>query len=87
MAPESLEEFPCLYTFKIFGRESATFAERVRVIIAETLGPVPSEAVSARASSGGKYLSLTIVVRVETQAQLERVYQDLRADPAVLLYI
>ena len=34
-----------IYTFKIFGRRSDTFVERVREIIAATLGAVPPDAV------------------------------------------
>lgn len=81
------EQFPCLYTFKIFGRRSEGFAEKVRAIIAATLGVVPRDAVSLRESSQGRYVSVTVVMRVETQSQLERVYADLRAEKEVLLYI
>ena len=79
------EQFPCLYTFKIFGRSSEGFAEKVRAIVAATLGAVPSEAVTLRESSQGRYVSVTVVIRVETQNQLERVYADLRAEEEVLL--
>jgi putative lipoic acid-binding regulatory protein len=80
-------QFPCSYTFKIFGRRSDTFAERVREIIAATLGAVPSDALRVRESSGGRYLSVTVEIEVESRGQLERVYADLRAEEQVLLYI
>jgi len=83
----TLEQFPCLYTFKIFGRRSDTFVERVRDILSATLGALPRDAVSVRESSRGRYVSVTVLARVEDQAQLERVYADLRADDEVLLYI
>ena len=86
-AADSLEQFPCLYTFKVFGRRSDTFVDRVRQIIGDTLGLVPLDAVSVRESSQGRYVSVTVLIRVETRAQLERVYSDLRADEQVLLYI
>jgi uncharacterized protein len=84
---DSLEQFPCFYTFKIFGRSSATFVERVREIIAATLGTVPLDAVKVRESSRGRYLSVTVLIRVDSRSQLERVYADLRAEDQVLLYI
>lgn len=87
MNEASLERFPCVYTFKVFGRRSDTFVERVREIIGGTLGSVPGDAVSVRESSRGRYLSVTVLVRVDTRGQLERVYADLRADEQVLLYI
>ena len=81
------EQFPSIYTFKIFGRRSDTFVDRVREIIAATLGAVPLDAVKVRQSSHGRYLSVTVLIRVESRSQLERVYADLRAEEAVLLYI
>jgi putative lipoic acid-binding regulatory protein len=86
-ASATLEQFPCVYTFKIFGRRSDHFAERVGAIIAATLGSVPYDALTTRESSGGRYLSVTVLARVESRAQLERVYADLRAEDEVLLYI
>jgi putative lipoic acid-binding regulatory protein len=83
----TLEQFPCLYTFKVFGRRTDTFAERVRDILSATLGTLPHDAVSVRESSRGRYLSVTVLARVEDRSQLERVYADLRADDEVLLYI
>ena len=82
-----LEQFPTFYTFKIFGRQSATFAERVREIVSATLGPVPLDSTKVRESARGRYLSVTIVVHVQSRAQLEQVYRDLRAEEQVLLYI
>ena len=85
--PIELEQFPCVYTFKIFGRTSETFAERVRQIVAATLGPVPLDGMKVRESARGRYLSVTIVAHVTNRAQLEQVYRDLRDEPEVLLYI
>ncbi len=82
-----LQPFPGEYTFKIFGRPSPTLVGRITAILAATLGPVPAQAVSVRASHQGGYLSVTIVVWVEAQGQLETVYTQLKAEPEVLLYI
>jgi putative lipoic acid-binding regulatory protein len=84
---ECLEQFPCIYTFKIFGRRSDTFVARVRAIVAATLGAVPLDALKVRESSRGRYLSVTVLIRVESRSQLECVYADLRAEEQVLLYI
>jgi putative lipoic acid-binding regulatory protein len=84
---DTLQTFPCEYTFKIFGRQSDSFVGRVEAIVAATFGPLARGAVSERASSGGKYLSVTIVQWVERKEQLEEVYAALKAEPEVLLYI
>ncbi|MFN8642004.1 MAG: DUF493 domain-containing protein [Candidatus Binatia bacterium] len=80
-------DLPGEYTFKIFGRQSATFVERVSVILARTFGTLGPEAVSVRTSSGERYLSVSVVVWVEERRQLEAAYADLKAEPEVLLYI
>jgi putative lipoic acid-binding regulatory protein len=85
--PIGAEEFPCQYTFKVFGRASDTLVERVSGIIAATLGPLPADAVRVRESRQGRYLSVTVDVRVDSRSQLEQVYTDLRAESEVLLYI
>ncbi len=82
-----LEQFPCFYTFKIFGRHDPVFVERVRTIIGDHLGVVPLDSIKVRASARGRYLSVTLCTRVESRALLERVYTDLHAEPTVLLYI
>jgi hypothetical protein len=87
MSPADHDAFPCDYTFKVFGRRSDAFVNRVREIIGDTLGAVPADAVSVRESSRGRYVSVTVLIRVESRHQLERVYADLRADEHVLLYI
>lgn len=87
MSEPTLEQFPCYYTFKIFGRCNDTFVERVRAVIGETLGPVPLDSIKTRASAGGRYLSVSVYIWVASRDQLERVYTDLRAEKEVLLYI
>jgi putative lipoic acid-binding regulatory protein len=87
MSDQLEQQFPGDYTFKIFGRQSATFVERVTEIIAGTFGALPADAVSVRSSSAQRYLSVTVTVWVEDRRQLEEVYPMLKAEPEVLLYI
>jgi putative lipoic acid-binding regulatory protein len=84
---DTLQTFPCFYTFKVFGRQSDTFVARVLEVVGATLGQVPVDSVKVRESQHGRYLSVTVYTRVETRDQLERVYTDLRAEDDVLLYI
>ena len=80
-------ELPGEYTFKVFGRQSPTFVERVSAIITRTFGILDPEAVSVRASSAQRYVSVSIVVWVDDRRQLEEAYAELKAEPEVLLYI
>lgn len=83
----SLLELPGEYTFKVFGRQSPTFVERVAAILTRTFGVLPPEAVSVRSSSAQRYVSVSVVVWVEDRGQLEAAYAELKAEPEVLLYI
>ena len=87
MSDEPAQVFPGEYVFKIFGRQSPTFVERVSAIVGGTFGELGPDAVSVRQSSGQNYLSVTIVVWVNDRSQLEQVYTELKAEPEVLLYI
>ena len=78
---------PDVYMFKVFGRRSEAFVERVRAIVAAHCGPVPLDSMKVRESARGRYVCVTILVAVRDRGQLERVYADLRADEQVLLYI
>jgi putative lipoic acid-binding regulatory protein len=82
-----LQAFPCFYTFKIFGRRSDRFAEHVRLILCETFGHIGLDSVKVRESAGRRYMSVSIITRVETRAQLKRVYADLHDDEDVLFCI
>jgi putative lipoic acid-binding regulatory protein len=85
--PVELEAFPCFYTFKIFGKTTESFVERVREIVGATLGTIPLDSVKVRESAKGRYLSITLVAYVHSRSQLEEVYADLRGEEQVLLYI
>ena len=87
MSDEVQLELPGEYTFKIFGRQSPTFVERVSAIITRTFGVLEPEAVAVRASSAQRYVSISIVVWVDERPQLEQAYAELKAEPEVLLYI
>ena len=83
----SLQEFPCLYTFKIFGRQSDTFVDRVREIVSGHLGTVPLDCTNVRESNGGRYLSVTIEIQVRSRELLKLVYEDLHGEEEVLFCI
>jgi uncharacterized protein len=76
-------EYPLDYTFKIMGLAAADFEAHARALVERTLGLEAME-VRLRASAGGKYHSVSVVVRLETPAQRLAVYVALRADARVV---
>jgi uncharacterized protein len=80
---QTLLEFPCDFPIKIMGERRDDF---VRVMIAIVQRHAPdfvAETVAMRASSGGKYLSVTCTIRATSKPQLDALYRELTAHPLV----
>ena len=79
-----LLEYPLDYPFKVIGLAADDFAAHVRALVQ---GAVPGGAIGEpelRPSSGGKYLSVTVTVTLESEARRLAIYQALRGDPRVV---
>lgn len=85
---EEIWDFPHTMTLKVFG-DAATppggvaLADLVCAILVRHLGDFSPHALTARASSGGKYLAVSIEIVVHNRDQVEGIYRDLRAEPRV----
>jgi putative lipoic acid-binding regulatory protein len=82
-----LVEYPLDYTFKIMGRAGDDFAEYARRLVARVVGDAPAERVRVRASSGGKYHSVSVPVWLVSEEQRRAVYQALYEDERVVYYL
>ena len=80
---ESLIEFPCDFPIKVMGEMRDDFAETIIAEIHKQLPDFDSSRVEMRASSGGKYISLTCTVHVTSRPQLDNIYRALTAHPLV----
>lgn len=76
--------YPLEYPFKIMGLAADDFAEHARRLVARVVADVPAERVTARASGGGKYLSVTVVVVLRSEEERVAVYAALKADARVV---
>ncbi len=85
MTSEGVLGFPCLYTFKVFGRCSESFPDNVRAVIAANAGTVPVDSVKIRRSQHGAYLCVSVVTHLHSRGQLDRIYADLQARDDILL--
>jgi putative lipoic acid-binding regulatory protein len=77
--------FPCEFPIKIFGIASDQFEDAVLKIIKKYNPDLPDNAINKRPSKDGKYFALTVLVNVDSQEKLDRIYQDLTASPLVLM--
>ena len=74
---ESLLKFPCEFPVKALGQHRTEFDLLVVEIIRRHVSEISEGAVKSRLSSGGKYISVTVTIRAQSQQQLDAIYQDL----------
>lgn len=80
---ETLLEFPCEFPLKIMGETKEGFAEAIVEIVQRHAPGFSAKDVEMRASSGGKYLSLTCTVTAFSKQQLDDLYRELTSHPMV----
>ncbi|WP_120796654.1 YbeD family protein [Thiocapsa rosea] len=86
-ASEPVFVFPCRFPIKAMGRADGHF-EALVIEIVSRHAPRPEPAdVSARSSSGGKWISVTLTIQAESRAQLDAIYCDLTAHESVVWVI
>ncbi|MDF2868271.1 MAG: hypothetical protein K0S11_1741 [Gammaproteobacteria bacterium] len=82
---ETLLEFPCDFPIKVFGLANAEFESVAYTIVRKHVSELAENAIAMRYSKDSKYLALTIVVKVSSQAQLDAIYSELSAHKAILM--
>jgi putative lipoic acid-binding regulatory protein len=86
MEPERIE-FPTDYPIKVVARIHATLREEVDAVFERHFGPVVRDGVGERPSAQGNFLSLTYLPRVESEAQLRALHEDLKAIIGVMMVL
>ena len=80
-------EFPCDFPIKIMGNASDDFTEVVLAIVSEHAPDFHRESVQVRASSGGKYTSVTVTLRCTGPDQLNALHLALKATGRVQMVL
>ncbi len=76
-----LVEYPTVYAFKVMGVRSDDFHAYVRALFTRLWGaPVEAHQVQENVSKGGSYVSLTVSIRLETEAQRLAIYEGIHAE-------
>lgn len=84
---EALMEFPVDFPLKVMGRRVDGFAQAIADLITSHAPGFDPATMELRPSSQGTWLSLTVVVRVESRAQLEALYRDIAGHPLVRIVL
>lgn len=78
-----LLEFPCAFPIKIMGQARDDFAQTMLAIVLRHVPDFDGTATELRASSGGRYVSLTCTLTARSREQLDALYRELTAHPWV----
>lgn len=87
MAETSPIQYPCDFPIKILGRTQPGFAQAVLEIVTRHAPDFEGSSMGMRSSRGGKYLSVTCVVRATSREQLDALYQELCDHPMVVMVL
>jgi uncharacterized protein len=79
----TLIEFPCEFPIKVMGETHVDFSTEIIKTIQLHETTFDASKVDIRASSGGKYTSLTCTCYVESKLQLDNIYRALTSHPMV----
>ncbi|MGB1580013.1 MAG: YbeD family protein [Nevskiales bacterium] len=88
MTSESLLEFPCEFPIKAFGRAdkgAQAFVDLVFELVAQHVEGLTTEQISLNASSGGRFIAVTVNITATSQAQLDNIYQSLTDHDQVVM--
>lgn len=80
-------KFPCDFPIKVMGFADQDFDTLVVGIVLKHVADLREGAVSSRASSGGKYISVTVTVQAESQIQLDGLYRELSGHERILMVL
>ena len=80
---ETLLKFPCDFPIKIMGLACNELAQSVLDVVVKHDPGFDGATMEMRASSGGKYVSLTCTVTATSKPQLDALYMELTAHPLV----
>ena len=80
---DTLLTFPTDFPIKIMGERRDDFAQTMVELVLRHAPDFRPETVEMRASRNGNYLSLTVVVRATSKAQLDALYREITAHPWV----
>jgi putative lipoic acid-binding regulatory protein len=80
---QTLLEFPCDFPVKIMGKAEDELAQAVLAIVTRHDPGFDGARMEMRASSGGKYVSLTCTVVATSKPQLDALYRELTSHPLV----
>jgi putative lipoic acid-binding regulatory protein len=81
---ETILQFPCRFPIKAAGKAGQDFDVLVVEIVRRHVPDLNEAAVALRESSGGKWVSVTVVIEASSKEQLDAIYRELSAHEKVV---
>jgi putative lipoic acid-binding regulatory protein len=79
--------FPCVFPVKVMGANQDDFESLVVSIIKKHANVAEGKLVANRFSRNGRFVSITVHIQAESQAQLDAMYHELSAHERVLMMV
>jgi uncharacterized protein len=76
-------KFPCPYPIKVVGTAADDFREFVVTVMERHAGTLLEEHIDVRASSNGRFLSVRVTITATGPAQLQTIFEELKASGRV----
>ncbi len=80
-------EFPCAYPIKVMGLHGDDFAAVVLAIVQCHDPAITAEHLSYKPSRNGKYVSVNVTITATGVAQLQALFDDLKASGRVAMVL
>jgi len=80
---QSLIEYPCDFPIKVMGMHVEGFVAAIAHVATQFDPNFQADTIEQRPSKAGKYLGLTVTVRVTSREQLDELYRTLTTHPMV----
>ena len=81
---DTLLKFPCDFPIKIIGQNNDSLEKNILTIIKKHVKRFPKKNLTKKLSSGGKFLSLTAVIKATSKKQLDALYTELNQSKDVV---
>jgi len=80
-------EFPCRYPIKVMGRNDEDFESLVVATMSPHTATIAAEDVTTRPSGKGTFIAVTVVITATGEAQLQAIFDGLKATGRVKMVI
>jgi putative lipoic acid-binding regulatory protein len=78
-------EYPCDFEIKAMGLDDGQLHEVVIEIVERHCDTIRMDTLRTRASSSGKYVSVSLTIVAQNRAQLDAIYDDLTSHDKILM--